>query len=417
MTQASDIIVVGGGAVGLSVGLGLARAGMAVTVVAGTRSPPDDGRTTAVFERGLTFLSALGLGPALASVGAPLAAIRLIDATGALFRAPDVTFRAQEIGKRGFGLNIATTDLARVLEEALAGFGTTGKVEILRRAAQSSDTRDGRIAVSLDDGSERSGALVIAADGQRSAMRAAAGIEAREWRYPQVALTFKVSHARDHEDISTEFHTRGGPFTLVPAGDRQSSVVWVTAPADAERLRGLDDAAFCRAAERQCRSLLGPFQLLTARGSYPMRGLAAERFWSGRTVLVGEAAHAFPPIGAQGLNLGLRDAEDVIATLTSTASRGLGPADAGVWRAWARRRQVDARTRAIGVDLLNRALLVDLPVVDVVRGAGLAALNLVQPLRRQVMRLGMGERIGAGLNPGSSDRAGSFPARSGTAAP
>ncbi len=134
----------------------------------------------------------------------------------------------------------------------------------------------------------------MASDGQRSLAREAAGIAVRRWSYPQTALTFAVRHVLDHEDISTEFHTPDGPFTLVPAGDRLSTVVWMTKPQEAERLMALDDAGFARAAERTCRSLLGELTLAGARGAYPMGGLLAERFAAPGIALVGANGARLP---------------------------------------------------------------------------------------------------------------------------
>jgi 2-octaprenyl-6-methoxyphenol hydroxylase len=204
-------------------------------------------------------------------------------------------------------------------------------------------------------------------------------------------MTFAVSHLRDHEDISTEFHTTGGPFTLVPAGDHQSTVVWMARIKDAERLLALDDTAFALAAERTCRSLLGKLTITSQRGAYPMGGLLAERFTVPGLALVGETGHAFPPIGAQGMNLGFRDADTLADALAKAFTKGESHELSSALSGWDADRRRDAGLRTAGVDMFNRSLITDLLPVSMARGLGLAALKGIPPLRRAVMRAGLAQ--------------------------
>ena len=153
--------------------------------------------------------------------------------------------------------------------------------------------------------------LVVGADGRRSLCRAAAGIESRGRSYPQTALTFNLAHARPHHDTSTEFHTEAGPFTLVPLPGKRSSLVCVADPHDAEQLQSLDDAALNAEIERRSHSMLGKVSVEPGRGVFPLAVETVRSFGASRIALVGEAAHLVPPIGAQGLNLGLRDAATI----------------------------------------------------------------------------------------------------------
>lgn len=394
-SRTADVVVAGGGPTGFAVALGLAKAGLDVAVVAGRQTAVDDGRTAAVFEGNVAYLAGFGLGDALEAMGAPLRAIRLIDATGGLLQAPTVTFTAGEIGHDRFGLNLPTAPLTHLLQRAAERAGA----RILPAMVTGFESTGSHGTLLLDDGTHIRAPLVVAADGQRSLVREAAGIAVSRRSTGQTALTLKVRHTRDHDDVSTEFHTRSGPFTLVPSGDLHSSVVWMTRPAQAERLLALSDTALAEAAERQCLGMLGPFTLVGRRGSYPLQVLTAERFSTGRLALVGEAAHAFPPIGAQGLNLGLRDAIALVEAVTRAHGRGQDWGAPALLERYGLDRRRDALLRSAGVDGLNRSLTSGLLPVDAARSLGLALLGNVSPLRRLAMRIGMAEPLGALLPP------------------
>ncbi|MGL5138334.1 MAG: FAD-dependent monooxygenase, partial [Beijerinckiaceae bacterium] len=278
--------------------------------------------------------------------------------------------------------------IVAILSAALAG---TGRVRIELTDAVRIERAGRGFRLTDDAGESHVTDFLVAADGQRSPAREAAGIVARKWDYDQTALTFAVTHPRDHGDISNEFHTAEGPFTLVAAGPLASTVVWMMRPARAQRLLALSDIELAHEAERQCRAILGPLTIVGARGAYPMRGLLAERFAASGIALVGEAAHAFPPIGAQGLNLGIRDATSLGDILGAATRRKADLSDPDLLVSWDRERRRDASLRTAGVDLFNRSLLSDLPPVAAARGLGLAALNLFGPLRRAAMRAGMAD--------------------------
>lgn len=384
----ADVTVLGGGPIGLLSALLLAErlpAGVGLRLITGRRTPPEDGRAAALVGRSMAILDAAGVGEGMRAEGAPLAAIRIIDATGRLVRAPTITFRAADAGLPAFGVSVMTSRIAGIMAERAAA---TPRIEVLAVDAASVERRAAGWRIRDDRGDAIETGFLVASDGQRSLAREAAGIDIRSWTYPQTALTFAVRHELDHDDISTEFHTASGPFTLVPAADRQSTVVWMTGKAEALRLMALDENAFALAAERVCRSILGRLTLASARGAYPMAGLLAKRFAASRVALVGETGHAFPPIGAQGMNLGFRDAD----TLSAALADGFARADVeAALDAWDHGRRRDAGLRTFGVDAFNRSLLSDLLPVQMARGLGLAALSAVPPLRRAVMRLGLAD--------------------------
>lgn len=383
--SSSNAAVIGGGATGLIAALALASGGLRVTLVAPPR--PVDPRTTALMDGSMQALKALGVWERLRPDASPLRVMRLVDGTQRLMRAPEVSFRADELGLDAFAWNLENETLLAALDAAVADCPSIERVteKVLHVIDGPSYA-----AVELDDGRSLQVPLVAAADGRNSPCRRDAGIAMRSRDYPQVAVTATLAHTRPHNDISTEFHTETGPFTLVPLPGNRSSVVAVVSPADAEQLGALDDQAFARAIEKRARSILGVMTLDSPRGNFPLGVRTAERFAKGRTVLLGEAAHIIPPIGAQGLNLGIRDA----ATLAELASAALrAGADVGseaLGEAYESRRRTDVTGRTVAIDLFNRSLLTDFLPVQGLRGLGLWMLGRSAPLRKAVMREGVG---------------------------
>ena len=379
-TRSFDIAIVGPGPVGTVAALAFARKGFNVALV-GPSSPRRDGRTVALMDASWALMAELGVVEHLEDHASPLNVMRLVDDTGSLFKRPPTEFRASEIGLDQFGFNIETATLSQVLLDAA---GRTSGITRLTDAVAGIEADEASVIIRLEGGTAISARLCAGADGRRSVVRKGSGITAKDWSYPQAALTTIVSHTRDHRGISTEFHTRFGPCTTVPLPGRRSSIVWMMSPEDGERRGALDDAALGLAIEQQTHSILGQMVVDGPRGVVPMGGLSVERFTAPRVALIGEAAHVFPPIGAQGLNLGLRD----VTALTDHVCLPDPGAAAGL-AAYERSRASDVRTRTGAVDALNRSLLSDFLPVDFARGFGLLALETFAPLRRMVMRQGL----------------------------
>lgn len=386
-----DIAVVGAGAVGLSAALAFARDGYRTALVGGV-DVRRDGRTVALLNGSIRFLDAIGAWSNLKNEAAPLETMRIIDDTGSLFRPPPVSFSAAEIGLDAFGWNIENATLVEGLAERARG---QDSLTLIGEQAVAFEAGGSSAVISLNSGAEVRAGLVVAADGRNSMLRQSAGIEVRTWSYPQSAVTAILAHDRDHRDSSTEFHTRHGPFTLVPLPGRRSSLVWVTGTDEAQRLAALDDEALARRIERQAQSLLGAMRLDGPRGLVPMSGMSVSRFWAPSLALVGEAAHVFPPIGAQGLNLGFRDVAALRDAVVDAGDEGRAAGDDETLRRYQRGRDLDVRLRTAAVDSLNRTLLTGLIPADFLRGAGLLALSNIGPLRRAVMREGVLPRVGA----------------------
>jgi 2-octaprenyl-6-methoxyphenol hydroxylase len=389
----SDVLIAGAGLAGLTAAYGMARAGFDV-VCCGAAERTGRGRTVALLNQSVAFLKSLGLWADLEPRAAPLRSLRLIDDTGAFFPPRPVEFHAAEIGLDAFGWNIENDLMAEALAAKIAQIAG---VEPVATGIETYEFSAHAVRARLGDGGEIAARLAIGADGRDSKARRAAGLTARIHRYPQTALTAHLAHRFPHDDFSTEFHTRGGPFTLVPlpasgTAPNRSSLVWVMSREDARRREGLDDEALSREIELGAHSLLGAMRIEGQRGFFPMIRQTVPRIAAERLALVGDAAHVLPPIGAQGLNLGLRDVETIVACAAKARAEGRDIGGEESLRAYERARRGDVMLRTGAVDSLNRSLLTHFAPVDFARGAGLATLSAVGPLRRMVMRAGIGPR-------------------------
>jgi 2-octaprenyl-6-methoxyphenol hydroxylase len=378
----AEVAVIGGGPAGLVSAIALQASGVDTLLIA--PQPADDHRTTALLAGSVTALATLAVWPECAANAAPLKTIRIVDDTGRLIRAPEVTFKAAEIGLDAFGHNIEN----RHLSAALYARATELRLPRLTAAASAMACDPAGVTITFDGGTARV-RLAIGADGQRSLSRIAAGIGSDRRAYPQTALALNLAHAHPHADTSTEFHAESGPFTLVPLPGRRSSLVCVLDPTLADALGAQSDAELSAEIERRAHSILGAVHVEGGRGVFPLAIETVHAFARNRVALVGEAAHVVPPIGAQGLNLGLRDAA-TLAELVADAHRQKG--DVGSSDLLARydgRRRADVMSRSIAVDVLNRSLLTDFIPAQGVRGLSLFLLDRIRPLRRALMREGV----------------------------
>ncbi len=384
-TAQGEIAVVGAGPAGLATAIGLAASGRATVLITGPERGADH-RTTALLGSSIPILERFGVWERLAPHTAPLRDMRIVDGTRRLIRAPEVTFKASEIGLEAFGYNIENDRLRRELAAIAA---ETPGLTVLHASLSDLAVDEGHARLTLDSGDMVEAALVVAADGRQSRVREACGITMKKREYPQVAVTATVRHTRPHWDISTEFHTETGPFTLVPLPGDRSSIVCVVDDKEAVRLLGLDLPALAREFERRAASILGAFEVEEGRAAFPLAAETARALTAPRVALMAEAAHVMPPIGAQGLNLGLRDAA-ALADLAGQRDLELGGPE--MLKRYAADRDRDIHGRMAAVDVLNRSLLSDLVPVQGARGLGLYLLDRIGPLRRQVMRLGLGNR-------------------------
>jgi 2-octaprenyl-6-methoxyphenol hydroxylase len=389
----TDILVVGAGLAGLTAAIAFDSAGFDAVLV-GAPELLAKGRTVALLDGSMRFFERLGLRAEIERRGAPLRALRIVDDTSALWRAPTVEFRASEIGLDAFGWNIENDALLAILADEAA---RRSRLSLITGRIEAYERNGGEALARRQDGRPIAARLIVAADGRSSTARISADIGIRAHRLPQTALTTIVSHSRSHRDFSTEFHTREGPFTLVPAPPAaddapRSSLVWVMSDREARRRSGLDDDALGAEIEAQAQSLHGAMRVSGPRGVFPLVGQSAMRLTAERLALIGDAAHVLPPIGAQGLNLGLRDVADLVEIVAQAKKVGADFGGAPYLARYETARRSDVLTRAGAVNALNRSLIADFPPIDLARSAGLLALSAIGPLRRFVMREGISPR-------------------------
>ena len=398
MRETTDILISGGGVAGLTAAAAFGAAGFRVVCVdpappvteeAGTGA---DLRTTAFLQTSRRVLEAAGLWSRLAPHGAALRVMRIVDAGGDTPEPRMVKdFDAAEIGGEPFGWNFPNWLLRR---ETVARLAELPNVDFRPgTATRSVLTREGEARVTLSDGVQVSARLLVAADGRASPVREAAGIGVRTMRYGQKALAFAVTHPVPHDNVSTEIHRSGGPFTLVPLPDRDgrpcSAVIWMERGPEVLRLAALPVPEF--EAEMLARSagLFGPLALVTRRTVWPIIAQIADRFDAERTALLAEAAHVVPPIGAQGLNMSLADLACLVDLATAAPER-LG--DRAMLAAYHRRRWPEVKARVTGIDLLNRASMLSARPLRDLRAGALGALHSARPVRRALMKAGLGLR-------------------------
>jgi 2-octaprenyl-6-methoxyphenol hydroxylase len=380
----AECVVVGAGPVGLTAAIALASAGVETALVA--RAAAADPRTTALLHGSVNAMVSLGIWERCRMHAAPLRVLRIIDDTRGLLRAPEVRFAASEIGLEAFGHNVENRLLAAALE---ARARELVSLIWLADDASAVEFTDENVTVSLQTGGSVTGRLVIAADGRRSLCRSGAAIETERRACAQTALTFNLRHSRPHHDTSTEFHTESGPVTLVPLRGDRSSLVLVSAAGEAEALAALSPSAMAQEIERRSHSILGRIEIEPGSGRFPLAVERARRFGGHRIALVGEAAHVVPPIGAQGLNLGLRDAATISELVVAARRSGRDPGARELTDRYDRMRRADVMSRSLAVELLNQSLLSGFLPLQAARGTGLFLMRRSHALRRAAMREGV----------------------------
>lgn len=379
--QHYDCAIIGAGPAGLIAALALQETGLnTVCIGPPPRIGEPDRRTTALLDGSVSFLNRIpGIWEQLKPHAKPLQTLRLIDRTGRLFRAPDMVFKAAEIGQEAFGYNIPNADLIRILLSAL------GDVFLPSKGVTALRLEDNAAMVTPHEGGVFGAKLVVGGDGRKSICRETAKIGTHSWSYDQTAIVCNFHHSRAHDNACTEFHFSNGPFTVVPLGEGASSLVWVERNEKASEIAEMDDERFGHEISTRLEGLLGAITGVGPRGVFPLSALIAKKLTGQRLALIGEAAHVMPPIGAQGLNLGIRDIADLVRCTTGQND----PGSQNVLAAYERSRRADVWARTLMADLLNRTLTSNLPGLQLARSAGLGALSIAGPLRRAAMRKGM----------------------------
>ena len=384
----ADILIAGGGIPGLTLAILLGQAGIKTAVVdpapAG-KAPRPDTRTSALMQDSINIVKAAGAWEGCRKDGGVMEALAIVD--GNTQPPIEIVFRAEEIGQDSFGVNMPNSALlASLRQKALKTKNVTLRMST-KLISYEADAFG--VTARLDGASDMRARVIIGSDGRASKVREIAGIKTRERDYGQHAITCLIEHSLDHNNTSTEFHRPSGPFTLVPLPGKTSSVVWVDFDEAADAFMRMDKKSFTRALRDRSEGILGEITLQTPPQSWPLKSLKAARLTAKRAALMAEAAHVLHPLGAQGLNLSLRDAAALGETLIEAFHLGQDPGSAAVLSQYESRRRTDIAARVAGTDALNRLVSSSSPLFHRLRRAGIKTLDHVTLLREIAMRHGM----------------------------
>jgi 2-octaprenyl-6-methoxyphenol hydroxylase len=385
-----ELLIAGGGLVGLLLGIACAGAGLEVAIV-DPQNPEAiagdayDARSSAIAHASRRALDALGLWQLMSAEAEPILEIRIADDDSPLF----LHYDHRDLGTGDpLGYIVENRVLRRTLIERLRGLPNLSFRSGSKVAA--AETSPFAAVVTLSNGERVGARLVAAADGQRSPLRRAAGIDTVEWRYPQNSITTTVRHGRPHGGVAVEHFLPAGPFAILPMTGNRSSVVWTERAELAARLASLPDAAFAVELAARFGDFLGTIEPVGPRATYPLGLMLAERYTARRLALVGEAAHLIHPIAGQGLNLGIRDVAALAELIIDARRLGLDIGDEVLLNSYQRWRRSDALQLTAVTDGLNRLFSNAIAPVRLVRDLGLAVVDHLPPLKRLLMRDAMG---------------------------
>lgn len=391
----ADILISGAGPAGLTLAALLGGAGFSVILIdaekpaPATAAPRASGRTAALLNSSLNVLKAAEVWPDMIDGATPLKTMRIVDDsvgnTGG--DRPAVTFRAADAGLAQFGFNVPNAILRAALAARVKQIKSVTHLAPCRLSDYSVEGQ--HVIARTEQGDVLRASIIIGTDGRGSIVRAVSGIDVKTHDYTQIAMTCLIKHTKPHDYTSTEFHRPGGPFTLVPMPGNTSSVVWVEKAEDSKRFLSMKQKEYEQAIQDRSRGLLGTITMASDPESWPLMMLNAKELIGDRSALAAEAAHVLSPIGAQGLNLSLRDVAALAETITDAARLGEDIGSRIVLNRYQQRRRVDIQAHVIGIDGLNRAVANNLTAVKDLRRLGLRGLGAVPALRRLVMHQGL----------------------------
>jgi 2-octaprenyl-6-methoxyphenol hydroxylase len=385
-----DVVILGGGLVGLTLGIALSGHGVRCAVIdpadpVDTTATGFDGRVSAISSTSFAMLSAIGVAPFLEGKGCPIDRIWVSDGLepGALDFVPDADDGVM-------GTMIPNRDLRIALAQAAEGANHLTRFQP-DRAVHVDRNADG-VTLTLASGAMIQGALLVAAEGRNSPTREAAGIRTTRWQYKHTAMVSAIDHEVPHANTAYEIFYVGGPFALLPMlpGTR-SAIVWTVPTEQAPAMLKLSERAWLAEAQKRIGGFLGEISLAGPRSSYPLGFHHAARITDTRLALVGDSAHAIHPIAGQGLNLGFRDVAALVEVLVEGKRLGLDPGDAQLLARYQRWRSLDSLSVSVAMDGLVRLFDVPGRLPALARRAGLAAVQRTSLLKGRFMAEARGQ--------------------------
>jgi len=392
--ERQDVIILGGGLVGLTLGIALARHQIRTAVIdpadpAKTLAAGFDGRASAVASAPWRMLQAIGVGDRLVGRGCPIHAIKVQDGLS-----PESLMFEPSDEDGALGQMFENRDLRMALD---ATARETEGLTLLRPSRPASVQRDlDGVMVTLADGRTVTGSLLVGAEGRQSPTREAAGITVARWSYEHVAMIASITHDKPHGNTAYEIFYPAGPFAILPLiddadGRHRSALVWTVDKKHAPAMLGLPDRAYQAEAEKRMGGMLGAVSLISPRSSYPLGFHHAARITDTRLALVGDAAHGIHPIAGQGVNLGYRDVAALTEVIVEGMRIGLEPGDAQLLARYQRWRSLDSFLVASATDGLTRLFGVRGRAARTVRRIGLGAVQRLGPLKGRFMAEARGE--------------------------
>ena len=388
-----NISVIGTGPVGLISALALSKMTDFEITIFGPKLSNDilekDTRTTAFMAPSIRLLDKCGIWKNCNQNASPLKHLRMIDDCGALIRAPECYFSAQELDMPFFAQNIPNSDLNKALIEMILNGNKITWAET--KAVTNIENKAEEVLITTQEEKTYSADYCIGADGRNSICRQATSIETTKWDYDQTAIACAFTHSAPHQATSTEIHRTTGPMTLIPLKEYRSSLVWSLTPKEASRITALDDDEFSSLLFENSHAILGKITSVEPRKAFPITGLKLNKFAENRIALVGEAAHVIPPIGAQGMNLGLRDAAHLVDILKETPTNKVQISK--ITDTYNNARKTDIFSRTFVIDMLNKSLLLNNISLRSLRTTGLTILRNFKSMRQIIMQQGLGDEM------------------------
>lgn len=383
----ADVIILGGGLVGLALAAALDSSGLSSIVV--DPADPDarkdasfDGRTSAVSSSSRRMFDTVGISDHFPEAGCPIRRIEVADGLEPGGLAFDPGDDDEPLGWMHENRHIRAALLARA---------QAGKHIWLMWKAKPAQVERGEhgVTVRLEDGRVIGGPLLVAAEGRNSPMREEAGIRCARWKYDHSAIVSTLRHERPHEHVAYEIFYPQGPFALLPmtddSGGHRSAIVWSVPHADAPGWLSLSDEQFAVEAEAAMGGFLGRIAMLTPRSTYPLGFHHAARITDHRLALVGDAAHGMHPIAGQGVNVGYRDAAALAQVLVEGARLGLDLGDQQLMTRYQRWRSLDAFMVSLATDGLTRVYGIPGKTASKVRRLGMSLINRIGPVKDRMM--------------------------------
>ncbi len=388
MSDRRDLVILGGGLVGMTLALAAARQGISSHVI--DKALPEeltregvDGRASAISTASWNLLCNIGLGERLEPLGCKIEAIAVTDA----MRPGRIDFRP-EASDGTLGRMYANRDIRLALfeaarEEPLIAWHS-GVAPVARERGPHG------VSVTLDDGRALAGSLLVGAEGRQSPTRAEAGLNTAKWDYHHRAFVTAITHEKPHDGVAWEIFFPAGPLALLPLldlpdGRHRSAVVWTVAEKDAAGITGLPDAVFLGEIASRMDGIFGAVELCAPRLSWPLNFHHAGRIVADRLALVGDAAHGMHPIAGQGLNLGLRDVGTLVQVLADGMRLGLEPGDAQLLARYERWRSVDSLSVMAATDGLVRLFGIPGRLPSAIRRLGMGVVQRTGWLKRFFM--------------------------------